>query len=308
MVAREIADTKVVAGMVTTENLAEARARISGTLTKVFVHEGSDVPAGSTLAVIEDKKLELFAAAARAQVTATAAEADRAAADLGRTRALFDQGIYAAARLEQDQARAAAAAGAAAAARAQHAASLEMIAQGDVRAPAAGRVLRADVPAGAVVTAGQTVMTVTAGARVVRVHVTESQARLLRDGIDVLLSVGSQTADERGKILKVYPEVANGLVRVDIAAPDLDRAMVGQKATAIIPVGRRMALVIPERFVRTRFGLDQVTVLNADKALVVVPVQAVPGPGSGEREIISGLTAGDVIVGDALEAKREAGK
>jgi len=62
-------------------------------------------------------------------------------------------------------------------------------------------------------------------------------------------------------------------------------------------MGERSALVIPRRFVATRYGVDFVTVLGKDGKPADVAVQLAPGPADGEVEVLSGLIAGDVLLG-----------
>ena len=95
--------------------------------------------------------------------------------------------------------------------------------------------------------------------------------------------------------MQVYPGVSGGRVRVDAAAPGLSAAFVGQRVTASIEVGRRQALVVPRRFVSTRYGIDQVDVVTADKRLSAVPVQTAPTSEAGSVEILSGVAPGDTL-------------
>jgi len=163
-----IADLKPVPGTLTTRDMADARARISGVLVRLLVKAGDQVRQGQLIATIKDDRIALQTGAFDAQVSAAAAQATAAQADLSRTRDLFSHGVYAQARLDQVEAQAKAASGGLAAARAQRAASAEQGAQGAVFAPAAGRVLVADVPAGSVVMPGQSIATITAGPVVVK--------------------------------------------------------------------------------------------------------------------------------------------
>lgn len=292
-----VADYKPVAAVVTTRDMGEARARIGGTLVRLSVKEGDLVRQGQQIGDVRDDRLSLETRAYDAQVSAAAAEAGRAQADLTRTKELYAHGVYAKARLDQAESAAKAAAGNLASAKAQRAASAELVSQGAVIAPASGRVLRADTPVGSVVTSGQAIATITAGPPVIRLELPEAQARALAVGSPVELNAEDlRGAANRGAVVQVYPAVTGGQVVADVTAPNLDQNLVGQRVRARIQVGQRAAFVVPARYVSTRYGVDYVRLLRRDGTASDAPVQTAPGPAPGEVEIISGLTSGDVLV------------
>jgi RND family efflux transporter MFP subunit len=292
-----VVDYKPVAATVTTRDMGEARARIGGTLVRLNVRAGDYVRKGQVIAVIADQRLTYETSAHDAQVAAAAAEAARAQADLQRIRVLFDKGIYAQARLDQAQAAARAAQASLAAARAQRSASAEIGAQGAVLAPATGRVLRADVPAGSVVTAGQSVATVTAGVALLRAEIPESQARALKVGDTVTLDPRDlAAAPTAGAILQLYPSVTAGRVTVDITVPGLAADLVGQRVRVRIKAGERQAVTLPRRFVSTRFGVDFVRLVDRSDRASDVAVQLAPASDPDRVEVLSGLAIGDTVI------------
>lgn len=294
---RTVADLKPVAAMVTTKDMAEARARIGGTLVRLAVKEGDQVRKGQVVAVVTDARLALETRAYEAQAASAAAEATRARAELGRVQKLYDQGFYAKARLEQAEAAARAAQGQLDAVRAQAAAAAELVGQGDVLAPASGRVLRADAPAGSVVSPGQSVATITAGEPLLRLEIPEAQARALRVGDSVpILAEDLPGVGSDGVVEQIYPAVTAGRVVADIRVSGLDSGLVGQRVRVRVKVGERQALVIPRRFVATRYGVDFVRVADRDGTAAEVAVQVSPGPRPDEAEVLSGLGRGDTIV------------
>lgn len=292
-----IADLKPVAATVTTRNLSEARARIGGTLTQLLVREGDVVRKGQLLGVVSDQRLKFETRAYEAQVAAAEGETVRAEADLKRVRTLYDKGYYAKARLEQAEANAKAARGALNAARSQRAASAELDAQGAILAPAAGRVLKAEVPSGSVVTQGQTVITVTAGEPLLRLEIPEAQARALRVGEAVpIVTEDLPGIAPSGVVAQVYPSVTDGRVVADIAVAGLRADLVGQRVRVRVKVGDRVAILVPRRFVATRYGVDFARVVGANGQAGDVAVQIAPGPSAAEVEVLSGLRGGDVIL------------
>jgi multidrug efflux pump subunit AcrA (membrane-fusion protein) len=183
------------------------------------------------------------------------------------------------------------------AARAQRAASAETGAEGAILAPADGRVLHADVPAGSVVSPGMSIATLTAGPPVVRIEVPEAQA----DGLKVGQTVGVSSEDLGGSlagasISQVYPAVTAGQVVVDLSAPGLNTDLIGRRVRASLQIGQRSALMVPARFIVSRFGVDYARVLASDGSASDTPVQLAPAKVAGEFEVLSGLQPGDTLV------------
>jgi len=293
--SQTVADLKPVPATLTTRDMAEARARIPGVLVSLSVKAGDMVRQGQVIGRVKDDRLALQTGAFDAQVSAAAAEAARANADLSRIRYLFSRGVYAQARLDQVEAQAKAANANLTAARAQRGASAELGAQGAILAPAAGRVLVADVPVGSVVMAGQTLARITAGPMVVRIELPEGQARALKVGDVVQLAAEDlRGVTAQGAITEVYPSVTGGQVTADVSAPGLPQDLIGQRVRAQIKVGERQALVLPRSYVVTRFGIDYARLVRAD-TVSETPIQTTAGPTAATVEVLSGLRAGDVL-------------
>ncbi len=298
-------DYKTVAAVLTNRDVGDARARIGGTLARLLVREGDAVRRGQLVAVISDPRLGLEAQAGAASVVAAEADAGRTHADLGRYQALFDRGFIAQARLDQVQADARAAEARLKAARAQHGALAEANAQGRVLAPADGRVTRAPIPQGAVVMAGDVIVAIATGAPVLRLELPEADARALTQGQDIrLLGSGDGSPQAAAPVLvrvrQIYPAVENGRVTADLDAQTLPNGFIGARVRILIPVGERRAIVIPARYVVTRFGVDYVRLERIGGAVIEAPVQrggAVPTDQMPDGiEILSGLNQGDVIL------------
>ena len=305
LAATTVDDLKPVAATVTTRDMAEARARIGGTLSALLVREGDYVRAGQVIAQVSDQRLNLETAAYDAQTAAAAAEAVRAEADLARVQTLYDKGFYAKARLDQAAAAAKAARGQADAAQARRAASAELGAQGAILAPSAGRVLKAPAPAGSVVAAGQSVATLTSGQPLLRLEMPEGQARALKVGDR--LPVASDDIPglaATGTVVQVYPAITGGQVTADLAVAGLRADLVGQRVGVKVKVGERQALVVPARYVARRFGLDFVRLVAADGSVSEIAVQTTPAATSGMVEILSGARPGDRLAPVPAEAAR----
>jgi len=291
-----VADQKPVPATLTTRDMADARARISGVLVRLAVREGDVVHKGQVIGFVQDDRIGLQTSAYDAQIAAASAQASAAQADLARTRDLFNHGVYAQARLDQVEAQAKAANGALAAARAQRAASANLGAQGAIVAPGAGTVLAADVPAGSVVMTGQSIAKVTSGPVVVRITLPEADAQALKVGAVIRLDGEDMPGAARsGTISQVYPAVTDGQATADVAVPGLTAGQIGRRVRAWVGVGQRQALIVPRRYVVTRYGVDYIALVGADGTASNMPVQTTAGPTSDSVEVLSGLHPGDVI-------------
>lgn len=291
-----IPDAKVVGATVETRDQADARARIAGVLVALRVRAGDTVRRGEVIGRVADQRLNFQTSAADAQVAAAGAEAARAQSELARTAYLYENGVYAKARLEQVQAQAKAAHETLSAARAQRGASAELAGQGAILAPSAGRVLKADVPAGSVVEPGQSVATVTAGPPVLRLQIPEADAGALKVGQAVAVLPEDLPGVTGAVVTQIYPAVSAGEVVADITAAGLRPDLIGRRVRVRVVVGQRQAIVIPARYAAHRYGLDYVRVLDGKGVATEVAVQLAPAGEPGRFEVLSGLGDGDVIV------------
>lgn len=294
-------DYKTISAILTNRDVGDARARIGGTLSRLLVREGDEVRRGQVVAIINDQRLALEAQAGAAGVAAAQANAERARGDLRRMQTLYEQGFLAQARMDQVQADTRAAEAQLDAARAQRGALSEANAQGRVLAPADGRVTRAPIPQGAVVMPGEVVVAIATGAPVLRVELPEAEARFLGQGQDVrLLGAEDGGAPVTVRVRQIYPAVDNGRVTADLDAQALPSAFIGARVRVLIPVGERRSIVIPARYIVTRFGVDYVRLERTGGAVIDVPVQrggALPTDQVPDGvEILAGLNPGDAIV------------
>jgi len=293
----DVPSWRSVSAEVSTVDQSQAIARIPGILSTLTVKDGDYVKKGEVIGRIIDSQLDYQSGAYGAQAAAARAQAAQAEADLSRTKFLYDNGVYAKARLEQAEAAANAAAAQVRAARQQQSAVQAVAGQGAVLAPSSGRVLRADVPAGSAVTPGMLIATITSGPMVLKLDLPESLVGQVHVGSAVIASdIDGGGRNRRGAVTKVYPSVESGQVRADAAMPGLDGGLIGRRIAARVESGRHSALLVPVGYVTTRFGIDYVDVLGQNDAVVTVPVQTALSTEAGRVEILSGVTAGDVLV------------
>ena len=155
-----------------------------------------------------------------------------------------------------------------------------------------GQRQRQGVQVGAPVAPGMAIATITAGPTVVRLDLPESLAARVHPGSRVMA-----TGLNEGRVIKIYPSVQAGTVSADVDVPGIDGSLIGRRVAARVETGTRKALLVPAAFVTTRYGIDYVTVIAKDGSATQVPVQTAPTPEAGKVELLSGASAGDVLIG-----------
>ena len=298
---RTVADEKAVFATVESISVVPARGRIGGTIVQLNVREGDPVTRGQAIAAIGDDKLALQMKSLDAQIDALQAQSNQAQIDFTRTEGLVERGILP--RVKLDEARTAlnVAENGLRARTAERAVIQQQLNEGQVLAPAAGRVLKVPVTVGTVVLPGDTVATIAQQNFKLRLRVPERHARFLKAG-DTIRVDGAELGDQAAKsgvIDLVYPQIEDGRVIADATVEGLGDYFVGDRIRVWISGGTRTAFVIPSSYVTTRFGIDYVQIRQADRT-IDVPVQRgrdLPPPElPNGLEILSGLRAGDLLV------------
>lgn len=302
VVARQsVADEKAVFATVESTSVVPARGRIGGTVVQLKVREGDRVAAGQAIATIGDEKLVLQMRSLDAQIEALQAQANQAQLDFSRTEGLVERGILPRIKLDEQRTALNVAENGLRAKTAERAVINEQLIQGQVLAPADGRVLKRLITIGSVVLAGDPIVTVAQQNFKLRLRVPERHARLLKAGdrirVDGAEFVGE--AAKSGVIDLVYPQIEEGRVIADATVEGLGEYFVGDRLRVWISGGARPAFVIPSSYVTSRFGIDYVR-LQKDSGTIDVPVQRgreLPTLAHPDGlEILSGISAGDQLV------------
>jgi RND family efflux transporter MFP subunit len=296
-----IDDEKAVFATVESISVVPARGRIGGTVAQLKVREGDRVTAGQAIATIGDEKLVLQMKSLDAQIEALQAQANQAQLDFTRTEGLVERGILPRVKLDEQRTALNVADNSLRAKTAERAVINEQLNQGQVLAPADGRVLKRLITVGSVVLAGDPIVTVAQENFKLRLRVPERHARFLKAGDKVRVD-GAELGGEASKwgvIDLVYPQIEEGRVIADATVEGLGEYFVGDRLRVWISGGNRPAFVIPASYVKTRFGIDYVQLRKAD-GTVDVPVQRgreSPTPELPDGlEILSGIRAGDQLV------------
>lgn len=311
---QEVDDLKAVFATVRSKDRVEARVRTPGTVASLKVTEGDHVTPGQVLAVVVDPKIALKLKALDAQSIAAQSRLDAAQSDFERAEQLKDRGVVSQSRYDQLKAAFEVATNDLKALQAERAVTERQGVEGEVLAPAAGRVLRVPVTEGSVMLQGESVATIAANEYILRLELPERHARVMQKGAVVKAGARGLTPEEgglrQGHITKVFPELDNGRVVADAVIADLGDYFVGERTLVWISAGKRKTIVVPARFVFQRFGLDYVRVKHGEGTIDVVvqlgrPVPAGEEPAgmSGDKkdavaavEVLAGLKAGDELV------------
>lgn len=291
-----VTEWKPVYGQIETRDRVPARARIGGTIMVLEASEGDQLSAGGRVAVIEDTKLSFQIASFDARLEALASRLDTAASELSRGEQLKNRGVITTQRLEELQTAVSVIRGEISSLESERLVVQRQVEEGEVLAPEGGIVLQVPVSVGSVVVPGETVAVVGGGGVFLRLAVPERHAADLSEGDIIEIGNGDQV--RQGELVKLYPQIEGGRVQADVEVAGLDTSFVGLRVPVRLPVGERMALLVPENALSRSSGLDFVTV-ETDRGpvrRVVVPGEAIARDGKTMREILSGIVPGDKVV------------
>ncbi|MGE0850508.1 MAG: efflux RND transporter periplasmic adaptor subunit [Hyphomicrobiaceae bacterium] len=305
---QEVDDLKTVFATVQSKDKVDARVRTPGTVAALKVDEGAHVAPGQVLAIVVDQKIALKIKALDAQIVALESREQTARTDFERAEELRRRDVTPQARVDQLKTAYDVAVNDLKAARAERAVVERQIEEGQVLAPAAGRVLKVPVTEGNVVLAGESIATIAANEYLLRLELPERHARFMKKGDAVKVGARGLAPDQavigEGRIVQVYPELENGRVVADAEVPALGDYFVGERARVWISAGRRTTMAVPAAFVFKRYGLDYVRLVRDKGPPLDVVVQVgrattLDGGLNGEAdgvEILAGLTPGDTLV------------
>jgi RND family efflux transporter MFP subunit len=296
------ADEKAVFATVESASVVPARARIGGTIMNLAIREGDSVKGGQVVATIVDEKLALQMNSLDAQIAALQAQVAKSKADLARIEPLASSGVVSRSQLDTARTALDVAQNGLAAQVAQKSVLQQQMSEGDVLAPADGRVLTVPLTKGSVVMPGDAIATIADGRLVLRLRVPERHARFLAAGDRIRID-GTEfgvTAPLFGLVTLVYPQIEDGRVVADAKVEGLNPYFVGERIRVWVSGGTRESYVVPASYVFTHFGVDYVLLAEPGGGAIQAPVQrgrAAPTPEMPDGiEILSGLKTGDRLV------------
>ncbi|MDX5445916.1 MAG: efflux RND transporter periplasmic adaptor subunit [Zoogloeaceae bacterium] len=319
VVHRGIVDWQDYSGRLEAVDHVAIRPQVSGTITEVHFRDGSLVDAGAPLFTIDPRPYAAAVERAEARVAAAEARAAYTASELERSKRLIADNAIA--RRDHDQ-RVNAAREATAelqAARAERTAARLDLSHTRITAPVAGRVSRAEVTVGNLVSAGTGSAPLTTLVSVASLYASfevdeQSYLRhihgaLVRERrIPVLLGLADETGYPRVGIVDSVDnrlDPASGTIRVRAVFDNADGMLVPGLYARVRLGGaeERVATLVDERAIGTDQNKRFVLVVDAEGVVHYREVQ--PGPIiDGLRVIESGLEEGERIVVNGLHRVR----
>jgi RND family efflux transporter MFP subunit len=291
-----IPEWKAVYGRIEARDSVPARARLGGTLVALEVTEGDTVSAGQRIATVRDDKIAFQIDALDAQLRALRSQLENAESELARGEALVAKGVATTQRVDQLRTAVDVVRNQVAATEAQRAVVVQQGTEGEVLAPAGGKVLSVPVTRGAVIMPGEPVAVIGGGGFFLRLAIPERHAAMLQEG--AALEIETAGGKASGRLAKVYPRIENGRVVADVEVEGLDTAFVEARVLVRVPVGERPALLVPAAAVAKRFGIDFVRVKAGEGEVerAVITGEAADVGGTPSVEILTGLVAGDEVI------------
>ncbi len=296
-----VSDEKAVFATVESISVVPARGRIGGTVARLDVREGDRVSAGQAIATIGDEKLVLQMKSLDAQIEALQAQANQAQIDFTRTEGLVERGIVPRVKLDEQRTALNVADNGLRAKAAERAVINEQLNQGQVLAPADGRVLKRLITVGSVVLPGDPIVTVAQQNFKLRLRVPERHARLLKAGDRIRIDGAELTgeASRWGVIDLVYPQIEEGRVIADATVEGLGEYFVGDRLRVWISGGNAARLRYSGKLcddpIRHRLRPAQQGRRNDRRAGAARPRNAKACLPDG-LEILSGIRPGDQLV------------
>lgn len=291
-----IQDDKAVFATVESKNVIAARARINGTIADLPVKEGDHVERGQAVATVGDEKFAMQINAIDSQIAGYSAQATQARAELDRLKQLVPMGAAAPTAKEKAQRDFDVAISAQKSASAQKDILRKQISEGQVLAPVSGRILKVPVTAGTVVMPGETMAVIADEHYILRLQIPERHARFIKKGDSIRIDQGELggAVAKSGVITLVYPQIDNGRVVADADVENIGDYFVGERVRVWVSGGERKAILIPSRYLETRYGIDYVHIKNAS-GVSEIAVQKGRAR-ADDIEILSGIKDGDVLV------------
>ena len=291
-----ITDYRPVVGRIEASDTTMARSRLQGVVTQLSIDEGQVVKAGEVVAFIADDTIAPQINALKSRVDGLTAQVTQQEEDLARASKLLADGFYPKARFEQEKAALDIAKANRASAEEERRSLIARRAEGYVRAPVDSRVTEVLVVEGSVVSPGQVLANLATLDGLVRLSLPERHLSFLVEGGEISLRLPARENDVRtARIEKIYPALRDGAVIADAVVEGGLNALVGERADVLAPVGDRRAIILPQEYVTTRYGVDFVRVKVGERFVEAPVVLAEPLVSNGVFEVLSGLRPGDVV-------------
>lgn len=300
--SRKIEDHVLASGLITAVETVAVAPLIDGQPIETLAADvGDRVEAGQVLATLSTATLTLSQSQLKASLAAAKATADEAERTARRTAALLAQGSTSTASNDQAQANLATAQAQLASVQAQLDSVALQISRARVIAPVAGVITARNAQIGAVAAGAGTPMFLLMrdGALELRADVAEADLPRVQVGQKAMITLAAAIPPQSGSLRLVEPtvDVTSRLGRARIVLDDPEAVRAGMYAEADILIARHDALCVPVTAIGSQEGKP--TVMRVVDG-VVHRIDVTTGiREAGWVEIVSGLSAGDVIVARA---------
>lgn len=319
---RDVADTVQSVGTVESRREAVLSARIMGRIKAVRAEEGDRVRNGQTLVEIDADEIRAKRAEAEhareeglAALKEAGAALDNAGINYSRIKSLYDENAvskkelddmatqYAVAEARVDQVRARIAQAGSAIKQAD-----VMLGYSVISSPVDGVVVSKTANVGETAAPGMPLMKVVddAALRLVTT-VKESGIAGLGKGDEVEVAVDALAGLKlTGVVSDIIPaaDPATRSFTVKLDLPPTDGLLPGMFARAMLPAGTRAAVILPEGALIDREGVEGVYVVGGDGVIVFQAV-SLGGEIDGGRDVLAGLSGGEMVVVGELSRVRE---
>jgi len=293
---REVVEVIAWPGSVNSRFVAHLAAKLVARIEEVRVNLGDPVQVGQLLVRLDDREIRAKVDQARAALAAAEAEAELAAADLRRVRALFER--EAATQQERDAAEARARSAEAARARARQALNEAeaVLAETTIVAPFSGVIAARMADPGDLATPGRPLLVVHDPTTLrFEANVAESAAAGLHVGQVLTVRIDNPPLRVEVPVAELAPraEMTSRTVLVKLTLPSDPRFLPGAYGSLEVPAGKRKTTLLPARAVLRRGQLEMVYVQDGDKTVLR---QIRTGKVYGEWvEVLSGLAPGTQV-------------
>lgn len=319
VVSKQITDWQQFSGRLEAIDRVEIRPLVSGTLTAVHFKDGALVNKGDVLFTIDPRPYAAEVARAQAQLAGAEARAAYTASDEARARRLLDDNAVARRDYEEKQNAAREAAANVQAAQAALRSAKLNLDYTQITAPVTGRISRAEVTIGNIVSVGSGTPALSTLVSVSKMYASfdvdeqsflkyVNPARANNTQVPVFLGLANEDAYPRqGKVGSVdnHIDTASGTIRVRAVFDNTDgRLLPGLYARIRLGGGApRGALLIDEKALGTDQDKRFVLVVGKDNHAVYREVR-VGANQDGMRVIESGLQPGERIIVNGLQRVR----
>lgn len=252
--------------------------RVSGTIARLYAHEGEGVAAGQVLAELASPETAARLERARMEHARAEANLQHWERELGIDKRLYEKGAVPRSKLDQTQLAHENALRGLGAARAGVEEAAGLAGAAVLRAPRGGVVGRIERSAGETVMPGQPVLLLSAGARRVRADVLEKdRARGIRQGSRARLDIEA-CPDVPGEVARVDAAVRAPLKSVRVYVDVPEACLAGLPAGAEVPVTFLLqpeagATLVPVSAIDLRGGSPRVFRIGSGLAAEAVPVE-----------------------------------